>query len=170
MPREDEVTILLMNLIERLYRTVSRSRWESPPRLLVDRFVAKIAQELATGSWILDAGAGECIYASAFCHCNYISCDQAIGDPSWNYRRVTVVGDLASLPFRECAFDAVLCTQTLEHVSEPQLVVREMAMLLKPGGRLYLTVPFLGDPLHQEPYDFYRYTKYSLKRLVENAG
>jgi hypothetical protein len=55
-------------------------------------------------------------------------------------------------------------------MSEPQLVIREMAMLLKSGGRLYLSVPFLGDPIHQEPYDFYRYTKYSLKRLVENAG
>jgi hypothetical protein len=90
-----------MKSIERIYKTVTLSRWENPPRLLVDRFVTKIAQEVAKGSWILDAGAGECIYAPAFSHCNYISCDRAIGDLSWDYRRVSVVGDLASLPFRK---------------------------------------------------------------------
>jgi SAM-dependent methyltransferase len=80
------------------------------------------------------------------------------------------VADLASLPFRPDAFDAILCTQALEHVGEPAVVLRDMATVLKPGGRLYMSVPFLGDPIHQEPYDFFRYTHYGLRHLVEKAG
>ena len=117
----------------------------------------------------MDASAGECLYASAFEHCNYISYDRAIGDISWDYTKLNVLGDMTALPFKEATFDSILCTQTLEHISVPWLVIREMAVLLS-GGWLYLTVPFLGDPLHQEPYDFYRYTKYSLKHLLKNAG
>lgn len=159
-----------MNSINRLYKTLALSRWDNPPRLIIDRFVACVAQQIRDGSWILDAGAGECVYAAAFSHCHYISCDRAIGDASWDYSRLSVVGDIGALPFRRGSFDVVLSTQTLEHVSEPHAVVQEMAALLKPGGRLYMTVPFLGDPLHQEPYDFYRYTKYSLSHLLEKAG
>jgi len=159
-----------MNSIKRICKRLALSRWDNPPRLLIDQFVNRIAQQIGVGAWILDAGAGECVYAPAFAQCHYISCDRAIGDVSWDYSRLSVIGDIGALPFRQASFDVVLCTQTLEHVTDPHVVLREMAALLKPGGKLYLTVPFLGDPLHQEPYDFYRYTKYSLSHLLDKAG
>ncbi len=159
-----------MTFAASLRRAVTLARWENPSRILIDRFVADTATAIPPGSRILDAGAGECQYAPAFSHCHYVSCDRAVGDASWDYRKISVVADLTALPFRTAAFDAVICTQTLEHVSEPQLVTSELANVLRSGGRLYLSVPFLGDPIHQEPYDFYRYTHYSLKGLVEKAG
>jgi SAM-dependent methyltransferase len=158
-----------MSLLRKIYKTLALARWDNPPRLMIEQFVANAAHKIGRGSLVLDAGAGECMYASAFSHCRYISYDKAIGDSSWDYTRLSVIGDMTALPFREGSFDAILSTQTLEHVSEPQLVIAQMAALLKPGGCLYLSVPFLGDPLHQEPYDFYRYTKYSLEHLLEHA-
>jgi SAM-dependent methyltransferase len=159
-----------MSVIRKLYRTLSLCRWDNPPRLVIDQFVANISRDISKGSRVLDAGAGECTYASAFAHCNYVSCDRAIGDPAWDYRGLSVIADVAALPFKRGTFDAVLCTQVLEHSCEPLSCCQQMAGLLRPGGRVYLTVPFLGDPLHQEPYDFYRYTKHALRHLLQDAG
>jgi SAM-dependent methyltransferase len=57
----------------------------------------------------------------------------------------------------------------LEHVPEPNLVLEEFHRILKSGGHIFITTPFM-HPLHEEPYDFYRYTPYALKTLVESAG
>src|SRR5581483_6584928 len=59
--------------------------------------------------------------------------------------------------------------QVLEHVAEPQKVITELHRVLRPGGSLFLTVPLVGE-LHEEPYDFYRYTPYGLRHLFERAG
>ena len=69
----------------------------------------------------------------------------------------------------EASFEAVVCTEVLEHVLRPGKVLEEFVRVLAPGGRLCLTVPFAW-PLHEEPFDFYRYTKYSLSDLLESAG
>jgi SAM-dependent methyltransferase len=159
-----------MSLAGKVRRAVTLARWDDPARILIDGFVARTAQEVPRHARILDAGAGECAYAPAFADCNYVACDRAVGDGAWDYRCIDVVADLASLPFKKNEFDAILCTQALEHMGEPAAVLRDMATVLKPGGRLYVSVPFLGDPIHQEPYDFFRYTHYGLLHLVEKAG
>ena len=80
-----------------------------------------------------------------------------------------VYGDGASLPVRSGTVDTVLCTQTLEHVPEPWVVMDEMARVLCSGGHLILTAPMAWG-LHGEPHDFYRYTKYGLRSLAERSG
>ena len=159
-----------MSLTASLQDAVTLTRWDHPQRILVDRFVAQVARETPPGARILDAAAGQCIYEERFAHCRYVACDRTIGDTSWNYSRLDVIADLAALPFSRNLFDVVLCTHALEHVKDPAAVLTEMAALLKPGGRLYVSVPFLGDPIHQEPYDFFRYTHYGLRHLVQQAG
>jgi SAM-dependent methyltransferase len=159
-----------MTLASRLRRAVTLVAWDHPQRILVDRFVARVSQGVPKAARILDAGAGECRYAGAFAHCRYIACDRGVGDATWNYSHLNVVADLMSLPFRKDSFDGVLCANVLEHVKEPPAALRDMTSLLKPGGRLYLSVPFLGDPIHQEPNDFRRYTHYGLRQLIEGAS
>jgi SAM-dependent methyltransferase len=144
--------------------------WDHPQRILIDRFVASAAQDVPSTARVLDAGAGECRYAQAFAHCRYVACDRAYGDAAWDYSRLDAVADLVALPFRKDTFDGVLCANVLEHVKEPPAALRDIAMVLKPGGRLYMSVPFLGDPIHQEPNDFFRYTHYGLRQLIEGAG
>ena len=58
---------------------------------------------------------------------------------------------------------------TLEHVREPRRVVEEIARVLKPGGRLLLVVPQEWE-VHQAPHDYFRYTRYGLRYLLESAG
>jgi SAM-dependent methyltransferase len=79
-----------------------------------------------------------------------------------------VYGDGARLPIRSDAVDTVLCTQTLEHVSEPWVVMDEIARVLRPDGHLILTAPMAWG-LHGEPHDFYRFTKYGLRSLAERS-
>jgi len=67
------------------------------------------------------------------------------------------------------AVDTVLCTQVLEHVPEPARMTAEIARVLRPGGHALITVPQEWG-LHQEPFDFYRFTRYGLAYLAEKAG
>jgi len=74
-----------------------------------------------------------------------------------------------NLPFKSGAFDTVLTTQVLEHVPEPHIVFSEVARVLKQGGTMMATVPQTWG-LHEEPFDYYRYTKYGLTYLAEKNG
>jgi SAM-dependent methyltransferase len=66
-------------------------------------------------------------------------------------------------------FDTVLLLDVLEHVPDPAKVLSEIYRVLRPGGTLILSVPHLSR-LHEEPYDFYRFTKYGLTHLLEVAA
>ena len=56
------------------------------------------------------------------------------------------VADGQRLPFADASFDRIICTETLEHVADAQLALREMARVLKPGGRVAVSVPhFLSE-------------------------
>jgi len=51
------------------------------------------------------------------------------------------VADAQRLPFADASFDRIICTETLEHVADAQLALRELARVLRPGGRLAVSVP-----------------------------
>jgi SAM-dependent methyltransferase len=80
-----------------------------------------------------------------------------------------VHGYAESMPIADDSFDFVLCTEVLEHVSEPAQVIKEVARVVRPGGHVFLTTP-LYWPLHEEPYDFFRFTPHGLRHLFEKAG
>jgi SAM-dependent methyltransferase len=138
-------------------------------RWYVTQFVEGVARALPPGTRLLDAGAGECAYKRFFSKTRYVSVDAAIGNASWNYGNLDCVSALDRLPFMDQSFDAVLCTQTLEHLEWPRECVREFFLILKPGGMLYLTAP-MAHPEHQAPHDFFRYTSFGLKSLCRGAG
>ncbi len=121
------------------------------------------------GAWVLDAGAGECRYKEFFRHAHYIGLDFALGDASWDYGKLDVIGDLLHIPIADNAFDAVICTQVLEHVCEPKRVLCEINRVLRPGGHLFLSAPQWWFQ-HQKPHDYYRYTFYGLQYLFEQSG
>ncbi len=135
----------------------------------VETFVRKQAQLLQSGSRILDAGAGECVYKKYFSHCQYVAVDAAVGDADWDYSHLDFVAPLDKLPFEAKEFDAILCTEVIEHLDDPLRCLSEMSRVLKDGGVLMVTVPFFHHE-HQTPYDFFRYTSYGLKVLLERAG
>lgn len=80
-----------------------------------------------------------------------------------------VMGDAMMTPFADASFDVVLATELMEHLPSPEAFLREVARLLKPGGAVIMSVPFL-EPLHEEPRDFYRFTPHSLRLLLGQQG
>jgi SAM-dependent methyltransferase len=82
---------------------------------------------------------------------------------------VDVMADAHALPFHDATFDACLCTEVLEHVPHPPNVAREIARVLRPGGKVLFTVPFVGE-LHHVPYDFQRFTAFGIRQVLEEAG
>jgi SAM-dependent methyltransferase len=135
----------------------------------IEDAVAAFARELKPGARVLDAGAGEGQYAPHFARQRYCGVDLGVGDAAWDYTRLHVVADLTALPFAGRAFDAVLHIVTLEHLREPQRALREMARTLAPGGGLLIAVPHEWE-VHQAPHDYFRYTRYGLAYLLEQAG
>jgi len=131
-------------------------------------FVRRVAADLPPGTRMLDAGAGEGPYRELFAHCTYVSSDWE-NSPHPGARQVDVVSPLDQLAVEDGAFGAVLCTQVLEHVEHPGRVLAELFRVLEPGGSLALTAPMVGE-LHEEPYDFYRHTRYGLESLAREAG
>jgi SAM-dependent methyltransferase len=74
-----------------------------------------------------------------------------------------------AIPLDDASVDGLMATEFLEHHSDPQTVLAEFLRVLRPGGVLFATVPFIWN-LHEIPHDEYRYTPYSLRRVIEGAG
>jgi SAM-dependent methyltransferase len=77
--------------------------------------------------------------------------------------------DGVTLPFENCSFDTVLNVQVLEHTPHPLTLMKEMARVLKPGGRLILSAPFQFR-MHEQPHDYFRYTRFGLESLCKEVG
>ena len=120
-------------------------------------------------SVILDAGAGEARFERYFSDHLYVALDSRVGDAIWDYSKIHICGDLASMPLASSSVHAVLNIQVLEHVADPREVLKEIYRVLKPGGRLYLTAP-QGWHEHQPPHDYFRFTQYALRSLLKSAG
>ncbi|MEZ5366239.1 MAG: class I SAM-dependent methyltransferase [Bryobacterales bacterium] len=112
----------------------------------IEQGVTDFAAQTPTGARVLDAGAGEGRYAQYFPGRRYVGIDLAVGDAAWDYSGIDALGDLAKLPFPDDTFDAALNIVTLEHVPEPLAVLREIARVLRPGGRLFLVAAAVGSP------------------------
>jgi 2-polyprenyl-3-methyl-5-hydroxy-6-metoxy-1,4-benzoquinol methylase len=127
-----------------------------------DAWVAEALAALPAGARLLDAGAGECQYKKQCGHLKYVAQDIAIysgqGDAglqtgSWDFSQIDIVSDILDIPEADASFDAVLCTEVLEHLPEPVRALDEMARLLRPGGMFIITAPF-WSLTHFAPYHY----------------
>jgi SAM-dependent methyltransferase len=135
----------------------------------IDDAVAGFAASLPVGARVLDAGAGEGRHAPYFTRQRYCGVDLAVGDRTWNYSRLDAIADLTRLPFASGCFSAAIHIVTLEHVCEPESVLREIARTLAPAAPLLAIVPHEWE-VHQAPHDYFRYTRHGLAYLLETAG
>jgi SAM-dependent methyltransferase len=83
--------------------------------------------------------------------------------------RVDIASTAYAIPVADASFDSALCSAVLEHLEEPELAIRECFRVLKPGAYAVYTVPLIWH-LHEEPRDFFRFTKYGLSHLFGKAG
>lgn len=149
------------------YNTLNRDAW-----------VAGIASRLPAGTRILDVGAGPARYRPLFAHCDYKTQDFAaytgsaggVFQEKWQYAPLDYVSDATAIPVLNASFDAVLCTEVLEHVPEPIKVLGEIGRIVKPGGQAFISAP-LSSGLHQQPYHFYGgFTPHFYRKFLNEAG
>jgi SAM-dependent methyltransferase len=135
------------------------------------RYLAEFAQRAAAsvpeGSCVLDAGAGDTPYRAFFKLTHYDATDLHKVEKS--YGKLSYICNLNKIPIRSEYYDLVFCSQTLEHVPDPSTVIAEVVRVLKPGGQLWLTVPFYYEE-HETPFDYYRYTQFGLSYMITKAG
>jgi len=74
-------------------------------------------------------------------------------------------GDAQNIPLRADSVDCVKCTELLEHVEYPEKVIGEISRVLRPGGTLILSIPFIFN-IHADPYDYQRFTDQKLIRML----
>lgn len=118
---------------------------------------------------LYDLGAGTAPYRDFFLRHSerYVAVDWS---ESLHNVAVDILADLnAPLPIDRCAADTVVSLSVLEHLREPQLMLAEAFRILKFGGNLILQVPWQWR-VHEAPHDYFRYTPYGLKYLLENVG
>lgn len=77
--------------------------------------------------------------------------------------------DGSRIPLEDASVDSAMATEVLEHCPDPLVVLKEARRVLKPGGVFFFTVPYIW-PLHDAPYDFFRYTPFALEKLLADAG
>lgn len=136
-------------------------------RYRLNEEINNFARQIKNGSRVLDAGAGDCKYKIHFVTHDYISVDFCKVEKP--YADLDYVSDLNALPFEDNYFDAILFSQVLEHIPDPKKVLNELQRVLKPGGLIFCSTPFIYHE-HEIPYDFFRYTSYGLINLFKEAG
>ncbi len=139
-----------------------------------DQWISRVAKSVAPDSRVLDVGAGGCPYRELFAHCTYDTQDFVGLRPDQlnqgAYGSMKFVCDATAIPAPDASYDFILCTEVLEHVPQPDAVIREVARLLRPGGTAVFTAP-LGSGIHQEPHHYYGgFTPFWYQRIMNEAG
>lgn len=144
-----------------------KRKYKNINRFLIEQSIKKFAGEISKGENILDVGAGSGHYRRFFTDKDYTAIDRGIEQP--DRQGLDVVGDIYFLPFKDAAFNNMICVEVLEHVWDSRKFFSELNRILKKDGKLLLTVPLcLGE--HMQPYDFCRHTQFSLIRLLNDYG
>lgn len=131
-----------------------------PSKFLLRREIQKVSSYIQGKT--LDIGAGNYDrYSELFSNATeYLRMDTKGAD---------IVGSIYDIPFGEETFDSLVSTQVFEHLAYPQKGAAEMYRVLKKGGYALVTVPQWNE-LHEEPHDYFRYTRYGIETLFAEAG
>ncbi len=148
------------------------------------KFVAQQLDNLPEGNLILDAGCGSQQYRPFCAHLNYRGQDFGKyttddtsgftsgmgGESGYKYGKLDYTGDIWRIVEKDETFDAILCTEVFEHIPFPNETMKELSRLLKPGGKLILTLPS-NCLRHMDPYYFYSgfSDKYLEKFISDNS-
>lgn len=144
------------------------------------RWLSQTLAALPRGARILDAGAGEQPHRPLCAHLVYVSQDaceydgrgdgQGLQTGTWKTGGIALVGDIAAIPEPNASFDAILCSEVLEHLPDPLPALDEFARLLKPGGSLILTAPF-ASLVHFAPHHYCSgFSRYWYERHLPPRG
>jgi len=126
--------------------------------------IKQLAPEI-TGN-LLDFGCGSKPYESIFSNAtSYVGVDIEVSGHSHLDSKVDVFYDGKTLPFPDAQFDSIVSFEVFEHVFNPDELFTELNRVLKPGGKILISVPFAWGE-HEQPYDYARYTSFGASHLL----
>lgn len=155
---------------EKLKRLFSYKVSANSIHYLEHRFLLEALQKAITSfakGDLLDIGCGNKPYEELLRAkiTKYIGCDVVQSSSLC----VDVICEATSIPLSANSFDTIFSTQTIEHIGNFQEMLNESFRLCKPGGYFIVSGPMYW-PLHEEPYDFFRFTKHGFHHSLTKAG
>ena len=118
---------------------------------------------------LLDFGCGTKPYKACFKVDEYIGIDYENEGHPHDAEPIDYFYDGEHLPFKDAEFDSVFSSEAVEHVFNLPHILCEIHRVMKPGGKLLITCPFVWNE-HETPNDYARYTLYALRDLLQNCG
>jgi len=143
-----------------------------------EKFVKDNLSNITEGYKILDAGAGELRFKPDCSHLQYVAQDfgqyegtgeNGLQTGNWDNSGLDIVSDITEIPVDDASFDAILCSEVLEHIPDAVAALNEFSRILKPGGILIITAPF-ASLTHFAPYHFCGYNKYWYEHHLPRLG
>ncbi|RME57501.1 class I SAM-dependent methyltransferase, partial [Candidatus Parcubacteria bacterium] len=116
----------------------------------------------------LDVGCGSKPYESLYASSEYIGLEYDTPENRAS-KEADFFYDGETFPFESASFDSVVANEVFEHVFNPDRFLDEVHRVLKSGGRLLMTMPFVWDE-HEQPHDFARYSSFGIRYLLEKHG
>lgn len=135
---------------------------------ILDKELKRCASLYVNGR-LIDIGCGTKPYKDIFA--SYVNEHIGVDYPQTSHGKsnIDIFCSAYKIPVTEGTFDSAICTSVLEHLEEPEIALRECYRVLKPTGIALYAVPFIWH-LHEEPRDYYRFSKYGLQYLFEKVG
>lgn len=118
---------------------------------------------------VLDFGCGSKPYKELFKFKSYVGLDFENEGHPHDEELIDVLYDGKNIPFENSQFDSILCTEVFEHIYELPDTIRELHRVLRKGGNILITCPFVWKE-HELPFDFARYTLFALDHLMKKNG
>lgn len=117
----------------------------------------------------MDFGCGRKPYENLFTVKSYTGVDVKLTGHDHRLSKVDVYYDGKTLPFEDDRFDALFCSEVLEHIFDPDDILTEIRRVLKKGSLALITTPFCWNE-HESPFDYARYSSFGMRHLLEKNG
>lgn len=128
--------------------------------------ILEFSSMIGSNKKILDVGCGSKPYQHLFKNCEYSGIDIKENNKSDKHKKNDIFFDGENIPFKNQEFDVIVCTEVFEHAENINKLINEISRVLKIGGIIFYTMPFMW-PEHCQPYDFRRYTSIEHKRMLK---
>ena len=152
--------------IDRDLRRIDKRKYFSPANYGDFKVTLPALKQYCKGD-CLDAGCGDMPYKE---YMNNLVDQYDTIDFTEHIPGIKYIGDIQNMDMiDDNIYDTVVCFEVLEHVANPFKAVAEINRVIKKNGIFILTIPHLSR-LHDAPHDYFRYTKYGVKSLLENNG